>query len=95
MATNEASNKIDGVESSGFSNADMTATIDGGFDEMADNTLSDRITESAELTGLLSAGREALAVLHGNADVSEASKRTLSAVVQTAAATGITAFLFS
>ena len=95
LATNEASSVVDGVESSGFSNADNAANVGGVFDEVADNTLSDRVTESAELAGLVSAGREALAVLNGEAVIGEAGKRTLGTVVQAATATGITAFLFS
>ncbi|MEH6585199.1 MAG: hypothetical protein V7720_01510 [Halioglobus sp.] len=95
LATNEASSVVDGAESSGFSNAENTANVGGVFDEVADNTLADRVTESAELAGLVSAGREALAVLNGEAEIGEAGKRTLGTVVQAATATGITAFLFS
>lgn len=95
LATSETSNAVDGAESSGFSNAENTANVDGVFDELADNTLADRVTESAELAGLVSAGREALAVLNGEAEMGEAGKRTLGTVVQAATATGITAFLFS
>ncbi len=95
LATSEASSEIDGVESSGFSNVDMTSSVDGVFDEVASNTISDRVVESAELAGLVGAGRGALAVLNGQAELSDAGKRTLGTVVQAAAATGITAFLFS
>jgi len=95
LATNEASSLVDGAESSGFSNAENTSNVGGVFDEVADNTLADRVTESAELAGLVSAGREALAVLNGEAEMGKAGKRTLGTVVQAATATGITAFLFS
>lgn len=95
LATSEVSSEMDGVESSGYSNADMTSIVDNISDEVADNTISDRVTESAELAGLAGAGREALAVLNGQTELSDAGKRTLGTVVQAAAATGITAFLFS
>jgi len=95
LATNEASSVIDGVESSGFSNAENTANVGSVFDKVADNTLTDRVTESAELAGLFSAGREALAVLNGETEMGEAGKRTLGTVVLAATATGITSFLFS
>lgn len=95
LVTNEASSAIDGVESSGFSNVENTAYVGGVFDEVADNTLTDRVTESAELASLVSAGREALAVLNGETKMGSAGKRTLGTVVQAATATGITAFLFS
>jgi hypothetical protein len=95
LATSEVSSEIDGVESSGFSNVDLTSRVDSVSDELADNTISDRVTESAELAGLVGAGREALAVLNGQTELSDAGKRTLGTVVQAAAATGITAFLFS
>ncbi|MBA6411769.1 hypothetical protein H2508_01430 [Parahaliea sp. F7430] len=95
LATTEASSVIDGVKSSGFSNAENTANVGGVFDKVADNTLTDRITDSAELAGLVSAGREALALLNGETKMGEAGKRTLGTVVQAATATGITAFLFS
>jgi hypothetical protein len=95
LATNEVSSAVDGAESSGFSNAENTANVGSVFDGVAGNTLVDRVTESAELTGLVSAGREALAVLNGQVEIGQAGKRTLGAVVQAATATGITAFLFS
>tara|TARA_R110001592_G_scaffold143304_1_gene365982 strand:- start:14296 stop:16077 length:1782 start_codon:yes stop_codon:yes gene_type:complete len=95
LVTNEASSVMNGVESSGFSNAENTAYVDDVFYEVADNTLTDRVTESAELAGLVSAGREALAVLNGETEMGAAGKRTLGIVVQAATATGITAFLFS
>lgn len=93
--TEEVSLKVDGAESSGHSNADMNSQVNGVFSDVADNTMSDRIVESAELAGLASAGLEALTVLRGQAKMNEAGKRVVGTVVQAAAATGITAFLFS
>lgn len=94
-ATTEVSERIEGVETSGFSNAGMTQKVDGTFDDLADNTITDRVIEAAEFSGLAAAGLEAINVLTGKSNVSDSGKRVVATSVSTSVATGITAFLFS
>lgn len=94
MATEELAKLLDHVEGSGFTNADLARNTDEVLSNVVDNTVSDRAFESAEVVGLVAAGREAIAVLQGQAEVADATKKTLAAATQAAAATGITAFLF-
>ena len=93
-ATTEASGAVN-VADSGFSNRELTENTDRVLDNLADNTLTDRVSESAEIATLVSAGREAIELLRGNTEVSASAKRVIGTVAQTAAATGITAYLFS
>ncbi|EED34890.1 conserved hypothetical protein [Luminiphilus syltensis NOR5-1B] len=94
LATSEVAAAVSEVDSSGFSNSGLSETTGNVFDAVADNTITDRVTESAELAGLVSAGREAISMLNGDSSLSDAGKRSISTVVQAAAATGITAYLF-
>jgi len=59
------------------------------------NTIGDQVFESAGLVGLAAAGREAISVLQGKTEPSEAAKATLGDIAQAATATGVTAYLFS
>ena len=94
-ATSEVSERIEGVETSGFSNDKLTQQINGTFEDLAGNTISDRMIESAEITGLAAAGLETIKALREGSDAGEAGKRIAGTVVSASAATGITAFLFS
>ncbi len=93
-ATDEVASKMDGVETSEFSNAELTENVEVVFVNVSDNTFGDRVLESAQYTGLAAAGFEAINVLRGKSDLSNAGKSTLRAASSAAAATGITAFLF-
>lgn len=84
-----------GVETSGFSNAGTTRQVDGAFDDLASNTITDRVIEIAEFSGLAAAGLEAINVLTGKSNIGEGGKRVVTTVVSASIATGITAFLFS
>ncbi len=94
-ATSEVSDNMEGVGTSQFSNAQLTQTVDGTFEDLAGNTVSDRMIESAEIAGLAAAGLETIKALTDGADAGEAGKRIAGTVVSAAATTGITAFLFS
>ena len=93
-ATEEVAAEMDGVESSGEINLDLSEDVDTVFIVVEDNTMTDRIIESGEYTGLAAAGLEAINMLQGKSNLSDAGKRTLRASASAAAAAGITAFLF-
>lgn len=95
MVTEEVAPVVNGAESSGFANADMNSQVHGVFAEVADNSVIDRVAESAEISGLVSTGLAALRVLRGESSVGDAGKNVARTVVNAAAATGITAYLFS
>ena len=86
---------VDGVGLSGYSNADLTGRVGGVLEAVEDNTIADQMMESGGLVGLAAAGKEAIAVLQGKSQPSEAAVGTVKGVVRAAAATGITAYLFS
>ena len=93
-ATSEVAERIEGVETSNFSNVEMTLKVDGTFEDLANNTISDRVIDSAEISGLATAGLEAINILTGKSDMAEGGKRVVSTAVSASVATGITAFLF-
>lgn len=95
LATSEAAARMEGIESSGFSNLELTGEVGGVFDAVEDNTIEAQIIKYAGLVGLAAAGREAIAVLQGKATPSEAAEGSLSSIIQAATATGLTAYLFS
>ena len=95
MVTEEVAPVVNGAESSGFANAEMNSQVHGVFAEVADNSVIDRVAESAEISGLVSTGLAALRVLKGESSVGDAGKNMARTVVNAAAATGITAYLFS
>jgi hypothetical protein len=94
LATSEVAERMEGVETSYFSNAEMTLKVDGTFEDLANNTISDRVIESAEISGLATAGLEAINILTGKSDMADSGKRVALTAVSASAATGITAFLF-
>lgn len=93
-ATSEVAERIEGVETSNFSNVEMTLKVDGTFEDLANNTISDRAINSAEISGLATAGLEAINILTGKSDMADSGKRVVSTAVSASVATGITAFLF-
>jgi hypothetical protein len=94
LATSEVAERMEGVETSYFSNAEMTLKVDGTFEDLANNTISDRVIDSAEISGLATAGLEAINILTGKSDMAVSGKRVALTAVSASAATGITAFLF-
>ncbi len=96
VATDEVAERMEakGVEASGNSNLELTNTVNTVFDNVAGNTIGDRIFEAAEISGLAKAGLEAINVLQGKTNLPDAGKKTLRATASMAAATGITSYLF-
>lgn len=95
LATEETASKYDDIQSSGILNAELTKNTDAVMENVADNTIFDRSIESAEIVGLVALGKEAISVLQGRTGATLAVKNALSSSTQAAAATGITAYLFS
>ncbi|MDG1470586.1 MAG: hypothetical protein P8Q26_03350, partial [Ascidiaceihabitans sp.] len=93
-ATSGVAERIEGVETSGFLDVEMTLKVDGTFEDLANNTISDRVIDSAEISGLAIAGLEAINVLTGKSDMADGGKRVVRTALSASVATGITAFLF-
>ena len=93
LPTNEVAEQM-GVESSGIDNDTITNRVKTVTENMADNTMSDRIVESGELAGLAAAGFEAIKLMEGKTTLPEAGKQTIRTAANVAAVTGVTAFLF-
>ncbi len=94
IATEEVAVTMISVEGSGHTNADMTADIDTVFYKVSDNTLGDRVFESAQYSSFTRASFEAVKLLQGQTDITTAGKNTLRSMSSAAAATGLTALLF-
>ena len=95
LATKEMAMESDLAGSSGISNAEITEHMDNTLDDIADNTILDRTEESAELAGLVAAGREAIKVLSGDQSMSEAGMNAAKAATVAATSTAWVAYLFS
>jgi hypothetical protein len=94
LATEEIATKTHGVNSSGLSNEEITDKMDEVIADTADNTLDDRIGESASLTGLAAAGLETIEVLSGRKEASKAGIDVLKSVGVAATSTALVAYLF-
>jgi len=94
LATEEIALESGLAGSSRISNTEITEKMDGTLDDVADNTNFDRIEESAELAGLVAAGREAIKVLGGKQSVSEAGINAVKATSVAATSTALVAYLF-
>jgi len=93
LPTNEVAEKMD-IESSGISNAEITERMQTVSDNISDNTVSDRVFESGEYSGLAAAGFEAIKLMNNKTTLGKAGKQTIRTAANAAAATGITAYLF-
>ena len=93
LPTNEVAEQM-GIESSGIDNDTITNRVEIVTENMADNTMSDRMVESGELAGLAAAGFEAIKLMDGKTTLAEAGKQTIRTAANAAAVTGVTAFLF-
>lgn len=94
LATDEVSAKMEGVETSNFSNAEITERMQTVSDNVSNNTVADRVFESGEYSGLAAAGFEAIKFMNGKTTFANAGTQTIRTAANAAAATGITAFLF-
>lgn len=95
LATEEVALGSTAIDGSGIYNLQITKDIDQFLEKLADNSPLDRATESAELSGLVAAGREAIKSLSGKQSASRAAIETVKATTVTATSTAIVAYLFS
>lgn len=93
LPTNEVAEEMS-LESSGISNPEITQRVQNVYDNISNNTVSDRVFESGEYSGLAAAGFEAIKLMNGKTTLGKAGKQTIRTAANAAAATGITAFLF-
>ncbi|MFC1720043.1 hypothetical protein ACFL00_02765 [Pseudomonadota bacterium] len=95
LATEEVAMASKLAESSGISNVEITEHMDLTVDDISDNTILDRTEESAELAGLVAAGREAIKVIGGKRSMSEAGINAAKAATVAATSTALVAYFFS
>lgn len=93
--TNETAVRMTGVHASGIHNSEITEKVNDDLAAMADNTMSDRLVHSAELSAAIAGGHDLIAMLRGNKDFPQAVTDTVKKVGSAGAATAITAYLFS
>ena len=95
LATEEIALKYQGADSSGISNEEITAHMNEVVSDVADNTIADRVGDSAAMAGLVASGLEAIEVLSGRKAVSDAGIDTLKTAGVAATSTALVAYLFS
>ena len=93
VATSELANRM-GVETSGISNEEITEHVRDQLADMADNTLLDRASESAALSGLAAAGLQAAAILKGDRPLGDTGKKILSTMGVASGSTLLAGLLF-
>jgi len=94
LATEEVAQRMDGIESSGISNAVITQHTNHDLDALADNTVEDRVLTSLGLATCMAGGQEFVALLRGLKPFPDAVTSGLSKVGIASAATLLTAYLF-
>jgi hypothetical protein len=94
IATEEIASILDGVESSGFSNTEITEQIKGVIDQLTDYSPLDTAQNTAEISLLITAISSAADVLTGRADANQAGLNVIKNVTVATSATLFTAYLF-
>jgi len=93
-ATSEIAERLQGIESTGFSNADLTSQTSTSFEEIEDLSINSQIEDSLETSVLLSAAFQASQVLTGKKKMAEASKDALINIGIATSTTALVAYLF-
>lgn len=65
------------------------------LDDIADNTIIDRISEATGMAGLAAAVMESVAVMEGSRPLGEAGKQVLASMGVAAGSSALVAMLFS
>ena len=95
VVTNETANRMDDIHSSGIDNAEITEKVNHDLEAVADNTIGDRVLNSAELSAAIASGHGLIEMLRGKKDFPQSVTDTVKRVGAASAATVITAYLFS
>jgi len=95
LATNEVAEKMDNVQSSGFSNNEITERMDSILADLSTNTLQDRVVDSAEMAAITAAGKEAINVFNGKSVDSEVPVNIITSASVASVSTALVAYLFS
>lgn len=94
MATSEVAERLDGVKSTGFSNAELTNAVTDQFDQTADLSTHAQLVDAVATSGLLSAAFRASEVISGKKQLGEAGKDALVDIGIAASTTAFVALLF-
>ena len=96
MATEEiASKDIDGVEASGFTNAELTTDVEQTLAAISATSIEDQVLESAGLTGLAAAGYQAIRVLNGEKAPHDIAQEGIKGAAVAGTTTALVAYFFS
>ncbi len=94
--TNETAERMAGsVHASGIDNATITDMVNHDLDEMAHNTIDDRIIGAMEMSAIIATGHNLVEMLRGTKAFPQSVTDTVKKVGAAGAATAITAYLFS
>ena len=94
LATSEVAEDIEGVSSTKISNDEISKRMDDLLQNISENTLADKAVDSAELAGIIAAGREAANVLKGKEVNSETLVNIASSASVASVSTAMVAYLF-
>lgn len=94
LATSEIAGRLDGVESTGISNEDITQAVKTEFDQVDDLSTQAQIGDSIATSGLLSAALRASEVMSGKKEIGAAGKDALIDIGIATSTTALVALLF-
>lgn len=94
FATEEVAMRMPDVESSGFSNQDITEQVNSDLGAIADNTYFDRVSEAVGISAGLTGGQSLIKMLLGEQEFPDAVMDGLKNVGNASLATALTAYLF-
>ncbi len=94
-ATDEVARKIEGIQSSGFTNAELEGDVHETFADVADQSHLSQLQHSVEVSSLVAAALNVSDVLNGKASPKQASVTTLKDVGIAVSSTMLVDFLFS
>jgi hypothetical protein len=95
VVTDEAAAQLEGAQASGNLNVRLTEDVKTDLEALGDNTLDDRVLESAGLAAAISTGRELLEMLRGDREFPESVTEVVKRTGTAGAATALAAYLFS
>lgn len=94
-ATEEVAGQVEGIQSTGFTNAELEGDVHGTFADVADQSHLSQIQHSVEISGLVAAVLNVGDVLNGKASPKQASVSALKDVGIAVSSTMLVDFLFS
>jgi hypothetical protein len=95
IATSEVASLVDGVESSGISNQEITEQMSRLVNDLSDNPFVSEAIDVAAISGLVSIGKEAVEVLLGRKETSDIGIGTIRNVSVATGSALVASWIFS